>query len=278
MDAPAPLGPPTDPHRPLILVTNDDGIQAPGIRALAESLYPLGEVWVLAPDRNRSGVSHMISLMRPLRCSEVQPRWWQIDGSPADCVYLGIHSMLPRRPSLVMSGINAGPNLSYDVHYSGTVGAAQEGTLLGVPSIAVSLTHVRTGSYELAARFARELAARVLEDGLPGNVTLNVNVPGGAPDRYQLTVLGHRLFRHSVEKRDDPRGSPYYWIGGEPDAARDIPGSDCNAVAAGVISVTPLAVDHTDRDSLVALGTLDVPGHARVAGRTPPEDAPPGSG
>ena len=262
----------SDAHRPLILVTNDDGIHSPGIAALASALEALGEVVVVAPDRNRSGVSHSISLMRPLRGHELKPRWWQIDGTPADCVYLAHHQLLSRSPSLVVSGINAGPNLSFDVHYSGTVGAAFEGTLLGVPSIALSLTNVHTGSFEHGARFARSLAARVLEHGLPGNTTLNVNIPGGRPTRYQLTFLGHRLFRHSVEKRDDPRGSPYYWIGGEPDEPRDIPGSDCNAVAAGIISITPLGVDFTQMGLLGGpFRQLELEGLERVEAIAPPE-------
>ena len=229
--------------RPLILVTNDDGVMAPGIAALASALSSLADVIVMAPDRDRSGVSHAITLLQPLRAHEIRPHWWMVDGSPADCVYLAIHEMLPRRPDLVLSGINAGPNLSFDVHYSGTVGAAMEGTLLGIPSVAVSLTDPKEGSYELAARFSCEVAERILTDGFAMNTTLSINVPAGRPDKWQLTFLGHRLFKHSVERRDDPRGGTYYWIGGTPEAPRQMPGSDCDAVAEGVISVTPLTVD-----------------------------------
>ena len=164
--------------RPLVLVTNDDGVHAPGIAALAEAATALGEVVVIAPDRNQSGVSHAISLHRPLRALEVRRGWWSVDGTPADCVYLGAHQLLPRRPSLVLSGVNAGPNMSFDVHYSGTVGGAMEGTLLGVPGIAVSLTD-RDESYAWSARFAVELARQCLAGAMPSNVALNVNVPGG---------------------------------------------------------------------------------------------------
>jgi 5'-nucleotidase len=258
---------------PLILVTNDDGVHEPGIKALAEALAPLGEVVVIGPDRNCSGVSHKISLLHPLRGIQLRDGWWQVDGSPADCVYLGVHQLLPRRPALVVSGINAGPNLSFDVHYSGTVGAAFEGTLLGVPSIAVSLTDPRGGSYALAAEFTAKVARWVLQGGLPTNTTLNINVPGGSPKRYQLTFLGHRLFRHSVDRRDDPRGAPYYWIGGVPSDPEDIPGSDCNAVAAGVISVTPLTVDMTHVRALTRhLADLQLPGAERVGTTQPPEE------
>ena len=230
-------------RRPFILVTNDDGVMAPGIEALAAELEQVGDVRVMAPDRNRSGVSHAISLLRPLRASEIRPHWWMVDGTPADCVYLGVHELLPRRPDLVVSGINAGPNMSFDVHYSGTVGAAVEGTLMGIPSIAVSLVDTYTGSYEVAARFTREVVLRMLAEKLGVTTTLNINVPAGHPKRWQLTFLGHRLFKHSVHRRDDPRGGTYYWIGGEPSSPRPMPGSDCDAVAEGIISVTPLSVD-----------------------------------
>lgn len=272
MSSPLPAPDPSD-DRPLVLVTNDDGVHEPGIAALAEAISAIAEVVVIAPDRNCSGMSHRISLLQPLRGIEVRPGWWQVDGSPADCVYLGVHELLPRRPDLVISGINAGPNMSFDVHYSGTVGAAMEGTLLGIPSIAVSLTHPRNGSYALAAEFTRKLAQRVLHEGIPTNITLNVNVPGGTPDKYQMTFLGHRLFRHSVHRRDDPRGTPYFWIGGEPDVHRDIPGSDCNAVADGFISVTPISVDMTHVNALTKhLADISLPDVERVEGVPPPDE------
>lgn len=259
--------------RPLILVTNDDGVMAPGLRALAEAADGVGDVVVLAPDRNRSGVSHMISLLRPLRAHAVRERWWMVDGSPADCVYLGVHELLPRKPDLVLSGVNAGPNMSFDVHYSGTVGAAMEGTLLGVRSVAVSLVDPQRGSYELAARFACEVARRILDDANPVNTTFNINVPGGAPNRWQLTFLGHRLFKHSVHRRDDPRGGTYYWIGGTPADPHDLPGSDCNAVAEGIISLTPLAVDITSGRQLDGrLNGWRFPSAERVSSQSPPED------
>jgi 5'-nucleotidase len=260
-------------ERPLILITNDDGVFARGIEALARAAEALGDVVVFAPDRNRSGVSHMISLMAPLRVGEVRPRVFQTEGTPADCVYLAVHGLLDRKPSLVLSGVNAGPNLSFDVHYSGTVGGAIEGTLLGIPSIAVSLTDPVNGSFELAAEFTARIAKTVLERGLPSTSALNINVPGGRPSRYQMTFLGHRLFKHSVHKRDDPRGTPYYWIGGEPAAPRDIPGSDCNAIAEGIISVTPLLVDMTNVRALEQeMSRFDVDGVERAESVAPPRD------
>ncbi len=239
----------------LLLITNDDGIHATGIEALAEALSPLGQVVMIAPDRNRSGVGHAISLHDPLRSHQHGPNRFSVEGTPADCVYLAVHQLLPRKPDILISGINAGPNLSYDVHYSGTVGAAFEGTLLGIDSVAVSLIQPKSG-YARAAEFVHKLVLQILAHRLPRNTTLNVNVPGGAPTRWQTTFLGHRLFRHAVHPRRDPRGGSYFWIGGVPDQPHDIPGSDCNAVAEGLISVTPLAVDFTDRAQMSYVGKL----------------------
>lgn len=261
--------------RPLILVTNDDGIEAWGIEAVAEALSDIGDVAVVAPDRNRSGAGHMISLMSPIRCREVRPGWWSCEGSPTDCVYLGVVELFSGRPvSLVVSGINAGPNLSHDVHYSGTVAGAVEGTLFQLSSIAVSLADPVKGSYDFAARFTRNLAASVLKaGGLPIGTTLNVNVPGGEPRRHQMTYLGHRSYRHSVHKRTDPRGHPYFWIGGMPDQPRDLRGSDCNAVEAGIISVTPLTIDMTHTRALAnGLAKIEVEGSAVEPACPPPDD------
>ncbi|MCK6552583.1 5'/3'-nucleotidase SurE [Myxococcota bacterium] len=259
--------------RPLILVTNDDGVTAPGIAALAAALEAIGTVVVVAPDLNRSGESHKISLLDPIRLKQHRPGWWSTNGTPTDCVYLAVIEMLPRRPDLVVSGINAGPNLSHDVHYSGTVAAAVEGTLFEISSIAVSLVDVAHGSYALAAEFTKNLAARVLAmGGLPIGTTLNVNVPGGAPTRHQMTYLGHRSYRHSIHKRVDPRGGVYYWIGGMPDQPRDLEGSDCNAVGRGVISVTPLTIDMTNNRALArGLDRLEVAG-SLLEPANPPSD------
>jgi 5'-nucleotidase len=236
----------------LILITNDDGISAPGIQALRQAVEGLGEVAVVAPDRDQSAVSHMISLYHALRAHPVRPGWWAVEGTPTDCVYLGSFELLGKKPDLVLSGINAGPNLSFDVHYSGTVSAAIEGTLLGIPSIAFSLADVKHGDFDHAARFARGLAESVFRDGLPPGVTLNVNVPAGKPTRHQPTFLGRRGYAHSVHRREDPRRRPYYWIGGPPTEPEVVPGSDCTAVAEGIISVTPLMVDMTEWRSLRA--------------------------
>lgn len=258
--------------RPLILVTNDDGVHAPGIITLAEAMSEVGDVMVVAPDRNNSGASHKITLHSPLRSTPLREGWWQVEGTPADCVYLAVNDHLPRRPDLCVSGVNSGPNLSYDVHYSGTVGAAFEAALLGIKGLAISLCDVRRGSYAHAAGFAARLAKQVLQDGLPTDTILNVNVPGGRPENYQFTFLGHRVFKHQVHRRDDPRGAPYFWVGGTPELPDTIEGSDCTAVEQGLISVTPLSVDLTNARALRgAMGEWSLDGYARTPGLEPPD-------
>ena len=260
-----------DARRPLILVTNDDGVHAPGLGALAVALESLGDVIVVAPDRNNSGASHKITLQHPLRSIEIRPDWWQVEGSPADCVYLAVHEHLPRRPDLCVSGINAGPNLSFDVHYSGTVGAAFEAALMGVKAIAVSCVTPQDG-YDWSARFAATLASRVLQDGLPTDTILNVNVPAGEPEDFQMTFLGHRVFKHAVHRRDDPRGAPYFWVGGVPAPPRKMMGSDCTAVEQGLISVTPLTVDITNARAIRGeLSDWVLDGYGRTSSGEPPD-------
>lgn len=239
-----------------ILITNDDGIEAPGIAALAEVLSGLGRVLVVAPDGERSGVARMISLGRPLRMRARQPGWWSVDGTPTDCVYLAIQSLMaPGRPKLVVSGINRGPNLADDVTYSGTVAGAMEGTLMGVPSIAVSLVGEEPLDYRPAARFALAVAQHVLAEGLPERALLNVNVPDthGAPVKgFRWTRAGHRDYGHTVTTRLDPRGRPYHWIGGRFLGFEPLPGSDCDAVAEGWAAITPLTLDLTHEALLAA--------------------------
>jgi 5'-nucleotidase len=256
---------------PLVLLTNDDGVSAPGIQALFEALSGIGDLAVVAPDRDQSAVSHMISLHHALRAHSLRPGWWSVEGSPTDCVYLASFELLGKKPDLVVSGINAGPNLSFDVHYSGTVSAAIEGTLLGIPSIAVSLADPKRGDLAHAARFMRRLAEWVLSHGLPSGTTLNVNVPGGQPERHQRTFLGRRGYAHSVHRREDPRRRPYYWIGGPPTDPEVVPGSDCTAVADGIISITPLMVDMTEWRGLAPSRALSLDGFSEEPSVSPPD-------
>jgi 5'-nucleotidase len=234
--------------RPLILVSNDDGVRAPGITALAQALREVADVVVAAPDRERSATSHSISLDRPLRVDELEPGVFSIDGTPVDCVYLAALHLVPRRPALCVSGINDGYNLGSDVFYSGTVAAALEAALRGVPAIAFSLERKRPQDFTHAAAFAAELVREVLTRGasaIPGGALLNVNVPAGALDGYEVTRLGQRVYRDQVVVREDLRGRAYYWIGGPEEEGTDAPGSDCSAVRARRASVTPLTLDLT---------------------------------
>ena len=248
------------------LVSNDDGVEAAGLRALAEALLPLGEVTVVAPDREQSASSHSISLHRPLRIEEVSPwgpvRRFSVDGTPTDAVYLGVNQVLrDRRPEVVASGINRGANLALDVLYSGTVAAAMEGAAMGLPSFAISLATRGEPDFAPAAAFARKLAAEVARRGLPPGTLLNVNVPPGEPGGASITRIGKRSFSAAVVEKLDPRGRAYYWIGGDEQAHENVPGSDCDAVFdRALISVTPLHLDLTLHALREELNGWDLPG------------------
>ena len=232
-------------------MSNDDGHASSGLRALVDALTPLGEVWVVAPEAEQSAASHAISLHRPLRIREVRPRWYAVDGTPTDCSYVGInHVLRDRRPSLLVSGINHGPNLADDVTYSGTVAAAMEASMLGVPAIAFSLVTRHDFEFTAAARFAASLVEAALGQPLPPAMLLNVNIPPGPDLRgYAVTRLGKHSYGFDVIEKVDPRGRKYYWIGGNEYQHEDIPGSDCNAVLRdGLVSVTPLHLDLTHED------------------------------
>ncbi len=228
-------------ERPLVLLTNDDGVTAPLIGALADALGPDLETLVVAPERQRSAASHAITLHKPLRAREIAPTRWSLSGTPVDCVYVGLLRLAARRPVLIVSGPNDGFNLASDVFYSGTVAGAVEGALRGLPSIALSISPKATHVAE-AIGFAAAFVRAAIGTAAPGEV-LNVNIPGGGETRYAWTRLGRRHYKDDVHERNDPMGKPYYWIGGGVRGHDDIPGSDCNAVADGIISVTPLHLD-----------------------------------
>ena len=231
---------------PLILLTNDDGVHAPGIRALAASLDGAGEVWVVAPDREASASSQSLTLKHPLRAEKVEARILAVDGTPADCVNLAIVKLLPRRPTVVVSGINRGGNLGDDVFYSGTVGAAREATFFGVPAIAVSLAARADLDYGPAAAFTRRLTDLVIERGLPERTLLNVNVPMGQPVGAAVTVQGRRAHESTILEGLDPRLRTYYWIEEGRDHWVSDEMSDIHAVRAGLVSVSPLQTDTTN--------------------------------
>jgi 5'-nucleotidase len=244
-----------------ILLSNDDGISSDGIAALREALASLDEIWVVAPDRDQSAVSHSLTLHRPLRMEEVGPRTFAVDGTPTDCVNLAINGILPERPRLMISGINRGANLGDDITYSGTVSAAMEATLLGVPAIAVSLVGREPFDFAAAATFTRRLADAVLRDRLPPDTLLNVNVPSpqvGAIKGIALTRQGKRRYSDAIVEKVDPRGKKYYWIGGDQLDFVDDEGTDFSAVQLGLISITPLHLDLTNYTSLTRLQGLDL--------------------
>ena len=240
-----------------ILISNDDGYQAPGIRALAEALSAIARVTVVAPDRDRSGASNSLTLDSPIRARRMEDGVTCVDGTPTDCVHLAITGLLDTEPDMVIAGINAGANLGDDVLYSGTVAAAMEGRFLGLPAIAVSLASEKPRHYDTAAGVALDLVKRLQSDTLPADTILNVNVPDVPADRLrsmQATRLGHRHKSEPVIPMEDPRGRPVYWVGPaglEQDAG---PGTDFHAVRTGHVSVTPLDVDLTRYTALELVG------------------------
>jgi 5'-nucleotidase len=245
----------------IVLVCNDDGIRAAGIQALAAALSDLGEVWVVAPDREQSAVSHALSLHRPLRADRIADRQFAVDGTPTDCIILAVSKILPEKPALLVSGINHGGNMGDDVSYSGTVSAAVEGTLLGIPSIAVSLVTRGAADFGAAATFANRLGRSVLEQGMAPDTLLNVNVPAIAVEDirgYAVTRQGKRRYGDAIVENVDPRGRTYYWIGGDDLGYMQSEGSDCTAVESGYISVTPLHLDMTNYQSIARVGDMKV--------------------
>ncbi len=248
-----------------ILLANDDGIAAEGLRALAAALDDLGRVTVVAPDRNRSAASNSLTLEAPLRVVEQQPGWYAVNGTPTDCVHLAISGLLEVEHHLVCSGINDGANLGDDVLYSGTVAAAVEGRFLGLPTIAFSLATGTWGKknepstgrhFATAARVARELVQRLTARPLPHAMIYNVNVPDRPYDTlagWRATRLGFRHRSDSVVRATDPRGRPVWWVGG-PGAGQDAgPGTDFHAIEHGYVSVTPLQIDLTRHAALPSL-------------------------
>jgi len=232
----------------LILLTNDDGIHSAGLQARADRLQSLGRTIVVAPDRERSAVGHALTLHSPLRAEEILPDRWAVSGTPTDAVNLGIHGILKEKPDLVISGINKGGNMGDDLTYSGTVAAAMEATLMGVPAIAISLAG-RNYSYDDfadAAKVAEQMALTVKEHGLPADTFINVNVPPRQPLGTRLTRQGKRIYEDAVIENVDPRGRTYYWIGAGGLDFQDLEGTDFHAVLHGYVSVTPLHLDLTN--------------------------------
>lgn len=233
-----------------ILLTNDDGIHSPGLKSLEESLASVGEVTVVAPDKEMSGTSQSISVHTPLRVRQLDARHYAVSGTPADTVVVGLYHLLPQKPHLVVSGINPGGNLGENIVYSGTVAAAMEAVMQGVPSLAISLATRKCLDFSTAATFAAQLAAKVLEEGLPQGVALNVNVPRGEVRGVRLTRQSQKISQNLVVEKKDPRGRPYYWLDETVELGEVEPDSDYAAILAHEVSITPLHVDRTHYPSL----------------------------
>ncbi|HEY0141378.1 MAG TPA: 5'/3'-nucleotidase SurE [Thermoanaerobaculia bacterium] len=243
---------------PRILVTNDDGIYSEGLRKLADACRPLGEVIIVAPDREQSAASHALTLNRPLRLLRIEENEYIVDGTPTDCVNLAVLKVMKdRRPDLVVSGINFGPNLGDDVTYSGTISAAFEGALLNIPSIAFSALVGEHFSFDRCAAFAGELARIALEQHRDPRIIWNVNFPVSEFKGIRVTRLGQRVYSEGVIERRDPRGRPYYWIGGEPPVWTPGEGTDFEALQNGFVSITPLHLDLTHHESIARLQPLE---------------------
>jgi len=248
-----------DHQRLMILVSNDDGIQSEGLTRLAAAMSKVDEVVVVAPDRERSAVSHALTLERPLRADEVRDGWFAVDGTPADCINLALNGLLAERPWLVVSGINRGANLGDDIHYSGTVSAAMEAVLLGIPALAFSQVGRDAFDFSAAAEFAGLLVVALRRTQLPADTLLSVNVPEGRrPAGFVVTRQGKRRYGDAVVEKTDPRGRKYYWIGGTELGFEDDEGTDFAAINAGLISVTPLHLDFTNYESMDALNDLEM--------------------
>ena len=246
--------------KPSILVTNDDGIHGPGLRPLIAAMRRVGKVIAVVPDQERSADSHSLTLHKPIRVYHMAPGLTAVSGSPADCARFGVIWMLKGKVDLLVSGINRGYNLGEDIIYSGTVAAAREARILGVPAIAFSQDQ-DVESFALAADFACAMARQALRRGLPAGVILNVNFPpprGRSFRGARAARLGRRIYSNAISRRSDPRGLTYYWLGGAKARWVKKPGTDVTAVAEGFVSVTPLHLDQTDGPMLDLLNKWDL--------------------
>jgi 5'-nucleotidase len=236
---------------PLILITNDDGIHSPGLQLLASALAHLAHCVVVAPDRDNSAVSHSLTMNRPLKVTKVQDDRYSLDGTPTDCVAIALKKILKHPPDLLVSGINPGPNLGDDIAYSGTVSAAVEGTMYGIPSLAVSLAGDHPYDFTVAGQVAAWLAGIILKQGLPESTLLNANIPADETIRgVKVTRQGRRLWENAIQETFDPWGRKHYWIGGGTPRLDPNEDTDANAISAGYISVTPIHLDLTNHAGL----------------------------
>ncbi|MGH9775253.1 MAG: 5'/3'-nucleotidase SurE [Candidatus Acidiferrales bacterium] len=236
---------------PRILITNDDGIHAPGLRALVQALADTGEVTVVAPSHERSAAAQSLTLRQPIYVENISEREWAVEGTPADAMILAFHTLLKEKPDLVISGINRGGNLGENVYYSGTVGAAMEAAINRVPAVAISVAHRgKDFDFAPAAQFAAHLAPFILKEGLPPGVLLNVNVPQPWSGAVRITRQSARITRNLLKAGEDPRGRKYYWLHEQEVREGVEADTDYAAIFSGAISITPLKLDHTHAASL----------------------------
>jgi len=243
----------------LILVTNDDGVYSPGIQILARTLRAIGDIYVVAPDRERSGVSHSLTLHRPLHADEIRERVYSVNGTPTDCVNIGVNGILKTRPDLIVSGINKGPNLGDDITYSGTVMAAIEARIMGIPSFAISLVASENFLFQEASNFGLLLSGVILKSGLPKDTLLNVNLPNlplSEIKGVKVTRQGKRIYGDVVTEMVDPRGKKHFWIGGNKLSWEKGEDTDFEAIREGYISITPLHIDLTNYSAIEELRPL----------------------
>jgi 5'-nucleotidase len=236
---------------PHIVITNDDGIFAPGLRALVKGLEGLGTISVVAPSHERSAAAQSLTLRQPIYCDQVAEREWSVEGTPADAMIIALHTLFKEPPDLVVSGINRGGNLGENVYYSGTVGAAMEAAINHVPAVAISVAHRgRDFDYVPAAQFARRLAPLMLQEGLPPGIVLNVNVPTPWSGEVRITRQSSKITRNLLKPGEDPRGRKYYWLHEQEIKEGIGADTDYAAIFAGAVSITPLELDHTHAPSL----------------------------
>jgi len=246
----------TGRQKPLILISNDDGIYSEGLSVLRHSLKNIGRVVVVAPDRERSAISHALTLHTPLRIKKVSCDVYSADGTPADCINIAVNGILKEKPDLVVAGINHGGNLGADIHYSGTVAAALEGGIMGIPSIAISVAAKKDIVLDGAKKFAAKIVKIVLKKGLPDSIILNVNLPNVEYSKIKgcvVTSQGRLLHKDMIIEKEDPRKMKYFWIGGHESEFQNIPESDCSVIAENKISITPINVDTTAKEFLAEI-------------------------
>jgi len=237
----------------LILVTNDDGVHSHGITALFKAMKEIGDAYIVAPDRERSAVSHALTMHRPLKVEALREHVYAVNGTPTDCIAVGVNKILHERPALIVSGINKGGNIGDDITYSGTVSAAIEGTIMGIPSFAISIVGGKNFHFDTASYYSLEIARYILENSLPYDTLLNVNLPNVKKETIpgiKFTRQGKRVYDNAIQETYDPRGEKHYWIGGGTPYWEHGEDTDIQAIQQGYVSITPLHLDLTNYKAL----------------------------